>query len=167
MKPPKEKEFYMIADFEGGELKKPVLLYEDGSSEIQCVMKFRDYADQRLRQYYDGIKYNMELLGDPARDLRGGFSLRVRHRYLDEVLDKVRQMNSGSCTIPVRELWQMFRRERIEIFITFALRQICKKLARRQRKASRRNTKADKQFLKETGYPGSRTLIIVEKMFDF
>ena len=81
MKKRKQKQFYIICNCKlytdqelGGSVEKPVLLYEDGTIEVQDIVQFKDYSTyKKWRHCYSYIKEKMEWLNKRDRDLRKQF----------------------------------------------------------------------------------------------
>lgn len=151
----REKDSYIIANWERGKVKKTVFLYEDGSAEIKDVRKIRKCPF--FEQHYGGIKYYMDRLGNPGRDLRGQFHSRLDRRQLPEVLDDFRAaIYSGLIhgkSIPLSELERLFRKDEIELRIGMVMQRIARNINRRcwfLRKEER--AEEYRAFLKKIGF---------------
>lgn len=142
----KKLKFYIVADFERGNIKQPVVLYENGSVEILSILLIK--RSSFGRQYYEGIERNLARLKYRKRDLRKDFKPMDRPSYFFEVLEKIRDQKNVS----ISRLWKFFYKNEVERIIWAILEgNIKRKVSRLISKAFRKKPRDD-EFLKKIGY---------------
>lgn len=123
-----------MADVDSGQtVKKPILLYEDGTLEVQGITdaRFKDCSrGKKWAQCYSYIKQYMdEYMDNRDRDVRCHFFPTNEPLKLISVL---KQIPPNQEFIAVSELWKMYHRHRIEKTVIYeALWRLHLKLIRR------------------------------------
>lgn len=142
----KKFRFYIIANFERGGVKRPVIIYENGSIEIPSVLLIK--RTRYGKQYYNGIKENLDRLRYRKRDLRKDFRPMDRPLYFFEVLEKIRDQKNVS----ISRLWKFFYKNEVERIIGAILNfNIKRKISRLISQAFRKKPRDD-EFLRKIGY---------------
>lgn len=155
MKPNKEKEFYIVCDYQFSDseqrmlVAKPVFLYEDGTLEVESVGKFADRTHPKYcRQWYDGIKEDMKELNNPERDLRQDF---CPNDYRATIIRELLLRYPDKKCFSRAELEALIQKRNIEARIHSASERIRKLINRRKLGAMKRRSEEDIIFLKKIG----------------
>ena len=151
--------YALINDHDLSITDQPVLLYGDGTLEIQDIIKFEGSFLCKCGSCYSGIlckcascyctiRYHLERLGNSERDLRPDFTP-VKHPEVEGLMPPPLLLRPPAMVRLPRALYHKYS---IETSIYLVSQALYRKLMRRIRKALKQQSPEDLEFLKRIGY---------------